>query len=103
MDRDNTLGIVVNSNRYFSFVTKMADAAMQNGRQVRLCLLGSGIAYTETKAFTRLSGLVSISVCAEDTRRFADREKNREACRFDRIPPQELSALLAGCGRYVVF
>jgi len=50
MHAKDTLGIIVNSNRYFDFVIKLAEAAADNQKQVRMHLVGAGCEFVKTEA-----------------------------------------------------
>ena len=103
MDAQNTLGLVVNSNRYFDYVVKLADAAMSKGKRVCIHLVGSGTDFVNTEAFARLSRVARISLCAASVQGPASREVERVRGRIRVVPPQELTRILKGCYRYVVF
>jgi len=103
MREKHTLGIVVNSNRYFGFVTKLADAALGKGKQVRIHLLGSGWEFIKTDACNRLSHLTQITLCAFSFQQNAPQHMNDiEPC-ISLVPPQALSMIMQGCDRHVVF
>lgn len=103
MRAENRLGIVVNSNRYFDFVEKLTDAALEQGKQVRIHLLGSGCEFMHTDACLRLSRLVQMTLCPAIPQR--DGGAPGKVCQrgVDVVPPRELSAILQNCHRYVVF
>ncbi len=63
MRAEKTLGIIVNSNRYFGFVEKLADAALDQEKQVRIHLLGLGCEFIKTDACRRLSRLTRMTLC----------------------------------------
>lgn len=98
----NTLGIVVNSNRYFEFVTSITDAALSKGKQVRVCLLGDGIEYTRTEAYERLSRKTPVCLCA-DSKQTVCHQRDGAGGDGHFVPPQVLSSILQECYRYVVF
>lgn len=103
MRTENTLGIIVNSNRYFSFVEKMADAALGQEKQVRIHLLGSGCEFIKTDACTRLSHLAQMTLCALTVQKNSVNHFDHRQCDIVVVPPQELSLILQDCYRYVVF
>jgi len=103
MRAENTLGIVVNSNRYFGFVEKLADAALGQEKQVRIHLLGSGCEFIKTDACTRLSRLSQMTLCTLTTQQNAVKPFDRHQPGVVVVPPQELSLILQDCYRYVVF
>jgi len=103
MRTKNTLSIIVNSNRYFDFVEKLADAALDQEKQVRIHLLGSGCEFIETDACTRLSRLVQMTRCVLTDQQNAVERFNHHQRGVAVVPPQELSLILQDCHRYVVF
>ena len=103
MRTENTLGIIVNSNRYFSFVEKLADAALGQEKQVKIHLLGSGCEFIKTDACTRLSCLAQMTLCALSAQQSAVKPCDHHQTGVVVVPPQELSLILQDCYRYVVF
>jgi hypothetical protein len=100
MRAEKTLGIIVNSNRYFGFVEKLADAALDQEKQVRIHLLGSGCEFIKTDACRRLSRLtLCVLTAQQNTVKPFDYHQPGVAV----VPPQELSLILQDCYRYVVF
>lgn len=102
MKPNNTLGIIVNSNRYFNYVTHLADAAVQEQKIVRMHLLGPGWAYIQTTAFNRLRKVVQISLCALSARQYASRQVELSNQGITVVQPGKLSKILKECHRYVV-
>ena len=103
MGAENRLVIIVNSNRYFGFVEKLADAALGQDKQVGIHLLGSGCEFIETDACRRLRGLVPVTLCS-----LTAQQNTGKPCGHSRrgvvvVPPQGLSLILKDCYRYVVF
>jgi len=103
MRAENRLGIIVNSNRYFDFVEKLADAALGQEKQVRIHLLGSGCEFIKTKAFTRLSRLAQMTLCPFSFQQNAPQHMNDIKPCISLVPPQALSMIMQGCDRHVVF
>lgn len=103
MREKQTLGIIVNSNRYFGFVTNLADAALDKERQVRIHLLGKGWEFIKTDACPRLSRLTRITLCELSAQQNASQYTHHIQRRIFIVPPQELSIILRDCYRYVVF
>ena len=103
MRAEKTLGIIVNSNRYFGFVEKLADAALGQEKQVRIHLLGSGCEFIKTDAGRRLSRLTRMTLCVLTTQQNAVKPFEYHQPGVAVVPPQELSLILQDCYRYVVF
>ena len=98
-----TLAIIVNSNRYFEFVTNLADAAVDSDKVVCIHLLGDGCAFALTEACTRLSHKTRITMCGKSACRMAQGDEQAATERISIVPPQELTRLLQLCDRHVVF
>lgn len=103
MTEKDTLGIIVNSNRHFDFVTKLAEAATGNAKQVCIHLLGAGCEFVKTEACARLSQRARITLCADSARRVAPQAVDKVPGSVSLVPTQELTRILERCQRYVVF
>jgi hypothetical protein len=103
MGKKQTLGIIINSNRYFSYVMKLADASMDKGKQVRIHMLGSGCEFIKTDACTRLSRLCQMTLCALTEQQNAVKTFDLHHPGVAVVPPQALSLIIQDCHRYVVF
>lgn len=103
MDAENRLGIIVNSNRYFGFVEKLADAALGQEKQVSIHLLGSGCEFIKTDACTRLCRLVRMTLYQLTVQQNIENPRGHSLLGVVVVPPRELSQVLKDCHRYVVF
>jgi len=103
MRAERTLGIIVNSNRYFGFVEKLADAALGQEKQVRIHLQGSGCEFIKTDTCRRLSRLTRMTLCVLTAQQNAVKPFDYHQPGVAVVPPQELSLILQDCYRYVVF
>ena len=103
MKTNNTLGILVNSNRFFDQVSQLTDAALQDKKIVWMHLLGPGWAYIHTTAYKRLRKAVRISLCAISARQYAVPHVDLINKGISVVHPRELSKILKDCYRYVVF
>jgi len=103
MRAENTLGIIVNSSRYFDYVEKMADAALGQKKQVRIHLLGPGCGFIKTDAGARLSRLTRMTLCAFTVQQGAGNHFDHHQPDVMVVPPQALSVILQDYYRYVVF
>ena len=98
-----TLAIIVNSNRYFEFVTNLADAAVDSDKVVCIHLLGDGCEFAGTQACKRLSHKTRVTMCEKCACRTAQGGEELGKERISIVPPQELTRLLQRCDRHVVF
>jgi len=103
MHAKDTLGIIVNSNRYFDFVMKLAEAAADNQKQVRMHLVGAGCEFVKTEACIHLSRRVPITLCAASAKTMAAQDVDRLPERIALVPSQALMRILEQCDRHVVF
>jgi hypothetical protein len=103
MKTENRLGIIVNSNRYFDFVEKLAEAALGQEKQVRIHLLGSGCEFIDTHACMRLSRQVQLTLCPSTPQQNLGKPDDHYPCGVVVVPPRELSAVFQDCSRIVVF
>jgi predicted peroxiredoxin len=99
----HTLGIIVNSNRYFDYVTHLAEAAAAHGKTVRIHLLGAGCQYAATDACMQLNNLAQFTMCAKSSQQMERVFVKRIAEHIPLVPPQTLTRLLEQCDRHVVF
>ena len=98
-----TLGIIVNSDRYFDFVTSLAEAATGCGKVVHMHLLDTGCRFALTDACRRLSRRIRITVCAQSAEKMSPETGGGDLHGLQLAPPQELTRLLKQCDRHVVF
>ena len=103
MHTKDTLGIVVNSNRYFNFVTHLAEAAADHDKVVRIHLLGEGCEFVITDACMRLSHRARVSMCTKSAEKLIPMDGELLNEHISLVSPQELTLLLQQCDRYVVF
>lgn len=103
MHEKDTLGIVVNSNRYFEFVVNLAEAAADHDKVVHIHLLGDGCEFIITDGCRHVSRWARITMCSKSAQKTVQEDAERVKNRIPLVPPQELTRLLKQCGRYVVF
>lgn len=103
MQAGNTLGIIVNSNRYFEFVTQLAEAAVALDKAVRIHLLGDGCEFATTEACTLLSRQTQITMCEKSAQKMTQCIGNRAKSHITLVPQQAWTRLLKQCVRHVVF
>ena len=103
MQAKATLGIIVNSNRYFAFVDKLAEAALAKGKQVCIHLVGSGCEFIGTEACARLSAKARCTVCAASLEKMGAGGAAGIPAGVSPVPPQALTRILKACQRCVVF
>ena len=99
----DTLGIIVNSNKYFEYVTHLTAAAVEHGKVVYIHLLSAGCQFAATDACLQLNDRAHITMCAKSSQKMEQTLVERIREHIPMVPPQTLTSLLAKCDRHVVF
>jgi len=100
---EDTLGIIVNSDRYFDFVTHLAEAAAEHDKFVHIHLVGAGCQFAVTDACLQLTERAQITMCAKSSQRMEQMFGQEIKARIHLVPPQGLTKLLNQCALHVVF
>lgn len=58
-----TLGILVNTDKHFTYVHSLAKAANEKGIESQIFFTGPGVLLTQKSDFEQLVGLAKLSVC----------------------------------------
>ena len=98
-----TLGILVNSDKYFEYVLKLAEAATAKGRQVRILVLGKGVRLFATDEFARLSRMAQITAGATDRGNLGFQETDPLPDTVTVVSAQKFMDVLGEFDRTVVF
>lgn len=99
----DTLGIIVNSNRYFEFVSLLAEAAVDLNKSVHIHMVGAGCQFAGTEACKRLRHKARITMCAQSVRRMPRGVDEGLKKHVSLVPAKDLTRLLTHCDRHVVF
>lgn len=97
------LGILVNSDRHFDQVLKLAEAATATGRQVRIHVLQKGFGLFSTGYFDRLSRLTRISACAAGLDGGGPQRPGSLPGTVDIVSEQQFAEVMRELDRAVVF
>ena len=103
METDETLGILVNSNQYFDFVLKLAEAATAKGKHVNIHLQGPGLDLIDSDSFEHLLNIAGISISATGLRCSARTIQHKFPKSLNVVTPKKLNSMLNECKRHVVF
>ena len=103
METDETLGILVNSNQYFDFVLKLAEAASAKGKHVKIHLQGQGLELIASDSFGHLLNIARISTSAAGLRCSAVTVQQKFSKSLKVVTPKKLNRMLNECKRHVVF
>ncbi len=103
MDKQGKLCILVKSDRYFDLVEQLSEAAFQQKRQVKIHILGAGVALLCAKPFARLTEVAQISICTDSVDKFHANNISSipESVRI--VPPELVSRIIEWGDRNVVF
>jgi peroxiredoxin family protein len=103
---DNTLAILVSSDKHLDHVVNLTAAAFAKGKQVSVFFTGKGVLLTMQPAFKRLIGKASVSICDASFRAngMQGRENDLPGVTTDSFATQAKSAqMLADACRHLVF
>ena len=70
MDVHGKLSILVQSDRHFDFVENLTEAALEKGKQVKIHILGDGVAFINSITFAHLIHMAQISICSDSFNKF---------------------------------
>jgi hypothetical protein len=96
------LGILVNSDKYFEHVLKLAEAATASGKKVRVHVLDKGLGLFCAGQFAPLSRLAQITVCG-DLAASASRAPLQLPDTVKIVSARRVADLMRGFDRTVVF
>ncbi len=97
-----TLGILVNTDKYFQYVYELAKTAHKKDIKTRIFFTGPGVLLTKKAEFERLVGLAKLSVC-EVSYRANGLSGDVPGVGFKDFMTQAANAeMVALCDRYIV-
>ena len=103
IDTPQTLGILVNSDKYFDYVLRLAQAASERGKQVRVHVLDKGFGLFSAKEFSDLSRLANVTACSAGMASPAGEKPVLLPQTVAVVPPERLADILREFDRTVVF
>jgi hypothetical protein len=102
----DTLGILVNTDKYLDYVINLTRAAHKKGKDVQIFFTGKGVLLTMQPAFKELVGKARLAVCDVSFRACGlhGREDEVPGVGFKDFATQARNAeMVANMDRYVVF
>lgn len=102
----DSLGILVNTDKYLDYVINLTSAAYAKGKDVHIFFTGKGVAFTLTPDFKKLVGKAKLAVCDVSFRSHGlhGREGEVPGVGFKDFATQAKNAeMVAQMDRYVVF
>jgi len=103
MGTHGKLSVLVQSGRHLDFVEKLTTAAIEKGKQVKIHLLGDGVAFVNTQGFARLVHRSQITICSESFNNFFRGNMPPVPKSVKIVQPRQLTEILQWCQRSVVF
>lgn len=103
MTVNRKLSILVQSDKYFDFVEKLADAAVEKGASVKIHILGDGVSMIQSDIFVRLAKRARISICATSFKRRFKVNIPQVPLSVAVVPSDCIVDLLKWSDRHVVF
>ena len=96
------LGILVNTDRYFSYLYQLTRAAFRKNIETQIFFTGPGVLLTQKDEFRHLVGLAKLSVC-EVSFRANNLKGEVPGVGFKDFVTQATNAeMVANCDRYIV-
>lgn len=97
-----TLGIMVNTDKYFDYLCKLARAAHKKDVDTQIFFTGPGVLLTKQPGFHQLVGLAKLSVC-DVSFRSNGLSGEVPGVGFKDFVTQAVNAeMVANCDRYIV-
>jgi hypothetical protein len=103
IDPPQILGILVNSDKYFDYVLKLAQAATNGGKLVRIHVLDKGFGLFSAREFPALKRLANVTACAAGMASTAGEKPILLPQTVAAVPPERLTDILMEFDRTVVF
>ncbi len=103
METHGRLSILVKSDRHFDFVEKLTEAAFQKRREVKIHMMGAGVALLWANPFSRLAEVAQISICDDSFDKFHANKIPPIPESVQIVPPEQISKIIEWSDRNVVF
>lgn len=103
METQGRLSILVKSDQHFDFVRKLTEAAFQKKREVKIHMMGDGVALLWENPFTRLTGIAQISICGDSVDKLHTNKISPIPDSVQIVPPEQISKIIEWSDRNVVF
>ena len=98
-----SLGILVNSDKYLDYVIKLATAASAKGKELKIFFTGKSVLCTQKPEFSELVGKAKLFVCDVSFRSWG-LSGDVPGVGFKEFVTQAKNAeMIDECDRYVVF
>ena len=100
-----SLGILVNSDKFLDYVVKLTEAAHKKGKDIKIFFTGQGVLLTQKENFTKLVGKAKLTVCDVSFRSWglSEPEKVPGVGFKDFVTQARNAEMIEECDKYVVF
>ncbi len=100
---DNSLLILVTSDRYFEYVESLTLAALEKGKAVRIHIWGEGVGFIKTAAFRYLARRAWVSICAASLSGHTRTAGETLPVGVDIVQPENTAEVFKQSSRHMVF
>ena len=97
------LGILVQSDNYFKFVENLADAAGKKDKEVRIHLIGTGVALVSYEGIKHLTQIGPVTICSDSFKKQFGNRKSWLPCAVTLVEPHHVTEIVQWSDRCVVF
>jgi len=98
-----SLGILVNSDKFLDYAVKLTDAAHAKGKDIRIFFTGQGVLLTKKEDFSKLVGKAKITVCDVSYRSWGLSGDVPGVGFKDFVTQAKNAEMIDECDRYIVF
>jgi hypothetical protein len=97
------LSILIQSDRHLDYVEKLTAAAHAKGKQLKIHILGDGVAIINSSEFMRLLPMAQVTICANSFTRFYKHKTPTVPQAVKMIQAHQVADIVDWCDRSVVF
>ena len=102
MEQHKRLTILVKSDQYFDYVERLAQAASQRERSVKIHMMGEGVALLWEHSLNGLLDVAQVSACSKSVAQFRSRKIEHVPKSVAIVSPEVISEIIQWGDRSVV-
>lgn len=99
----DTLGILVTSDKHFNYVINLTETACNKGKKVNIFFTGKAVKLIESPDFSRLSSKASLAICDWSAHSLGLSKPLPDIDPGIFEPQTRHAEIMKDCDRYVVF
>lgn len=103
MDTDGKLSIVVQSAKHFDLVRKLATAAVEKGKRIKIHMVGNGVLLVKSGRFTGLDLLARVTICEASGRKLLKEGLTAVPESVEIVQPGQINDIIQWSDRSIVF